>query len=430
MGLQIGVARSDITPPVGVELCGFGIFRERRSTAVLEPLYARAMIIDDGRTRAAIINCDLVGVDIVLTRAIRTRAERELDISADHLMIACTHTHSGPATIPLVGWGERDPAYESRLPDLLMAALSEATARLAPAELAYGQAPVEGIAYNRERKDGSVPDRLDALLVTSHGKPVAFLSHYSCHPVVMCAETTLISGDFVGLATNAVERDYDGVVGFYLQGSSGDINSMSCHKPPDIALKDLHDLSAAFADDLRAALRSAAPIAVNDLRAARRDIVLPQVIPDRAEVLRHIVNADRLLGDTGLPAGPSRNYARFLKETYEHIWTKFDRGELDGMPTEIQAIRMGNLVLAAHPSELFYSFGRAIREATVPLTTFVVGYTNQFVGYIPEPWCYDVTTRHYSYPAHFVPVILGGFRFREDVGEVLSESLLEMIRTV
>src|SRR5579884_387859 len=141
--LQAGVARTDITPPVGVELCGYGPFLGRASVDVHDPLWCRALALESGGEPLLIISCDLIGVLQEMTDAIRAEIRNSHGIPPDRVMITCTHTHSGPNTVRLIGWGEPNEHYRAALPRKIVETAQRAVDDLRPARLAIGQTVLE-----------------------------------------------------------------------------------------------------------------------------------------------------------------------------------------------------------------------------------------------------------------------------------------------
>ena len=92
--LHAGVAVADITPPIGYRMSGY--FNERLSTSVLNPLHAKALVLRQGDTRAAMVFCDIIGLSPDVSRQARERAQRETGIPAENILLAATHTHTGP----------------------------------------------------------------------------------------------------------------------------------------------------------------------------------------------------------------------------------------------------------------------------------------------------------------------------------------------
>ena len=427
--LAIGFGISDITPPVGVELSGFGWYLERKSTGIIEPLYAKSMLWQWEDARGAFISCDLIAVSRKLVKDIRTKVSKECQIPFDNIIVSTTHTHSGPQTLEeLIGWGEKDPDYLQRLPDLIADSSKSAKNEMSPARLEYGETPVSGISYNRENKDGVTDDCLKVLKIIFDTKTVGFLVNYSCHPVVMCEDTSLISGDFTGIAINKVSAKHQ-CTGIFIQGSSGDQNPVYCHLPQEEAVEKLHLLSDRFAGFIEKALDNTKPVVKEPVSAGRKIISLPQIILDRAAVLRTLIITDDFLKYQGsLPEEVERRL-KFEKAVHEALWKRFDVPG-DKRETEIQAVKFGDFIIATHPAELFFQFHKDLEESLKSYKTMISGYTNDFIGYVPTPDKYDVSQREYSYPAHFVPLMVGEFPFKQDVGGILINEMQQLIQSL
>ena len=95
--VQLGTASINITPSVGTWMGGYGA-RIHGATDIHDDLYAKVMVFSDGETKAAIVTCDLVGITEESTAAVRAQVEEQTDIPGNHVMITCSHTHSGPST--------------------------------------------------------------------------------------------------------------------------------------------------------------------------------------------------------------------------------------------------------------------------------------------------------------------------------------------
>ena len=111
--LKAGVAEVNITPPIGISLCGFGN-RKGPAEAVDDDLFARALVLDDGRTRLAIVTSDLISLAPDLVHRIRGLVERAADVPGDGLLLNGSHSHSGPTVMSFRSMGSRDVAYEGR----------------------------------------------------------------------------------------------------------------------------------------------------------------------------------------------------------------------------------------------------------------------------------------------------------------------------
>src|SRR5688500_6293958 len=92
--LMAGFASVDITPPVGYRMSGY--FNERLSTGTLDPLHAKAMVLKQGDVKAAIVICDLIGLQAGVTKKARQLAQEQTKIPAENICVAATHTHTAP----------------------------------------------------------------------------------------------------------------------------------------------------------------------------------------------------------------------------------------------------------------------------------------------------------------------------------------------
>src|SRR5689334_2647839 len=102
--MTLGAAQIDITPNPGIELCGYAS-RIQPSIGVLDPLYAGAILLEDGHERLLWIHCDLIAFDQHIVTAFRAWALQELNLRPEQVLLSATHTHSGPPAIHLTAAG-------------------------------------------------------------------------------------------------------------------------------------------------------------------------------------------------------------------------------------------------------------------------------------------------------------------------------------
>jgi hypothetical protein len=235
--LKAGVAKVDITPPLGVPMWGYTL---RDSTGTLDPLYARVLVLEVGEKRLALVALDL-GRCFGHESLERLRAAVRQSSGISYLLAAASHTHSGP----VVQDRYRDgiPAWEAAVLDKIAAAVAEAHAHAVEARLGtgYGAAYI-GSNRHRANADGTVtwfehnPTQIPTAPVdptvavlrvdTADGRPLAVLVNYSCHPVVFGPDNTQFSADYPAVMTKTVEQAMSGQpLCFFLQGAPGDINS-------------------------------------------------------------------------------------------------------------------------------------------------------------------------------------------------------------
>lgn len=425
--MKFGFAKQDITPPVGVDLCGFGPFILRHSVGVREQLWARAMAMegDDGR-RAVLITCDLIGISASLTAAVRDRLAQSESLCADQVMICCSHTHSGPSTGSYIGWGEPHAPYLALLPGLIEKACRKAFSHLQEATCAHAEVPCEGIGLNREYDVDAPPlaDVLDenwrpakpeltdttshVITIRNEKNLLGFISYFGCHPVVCCQETRMIHGDFCGVATNMLEREHPGCVGLFLQGAQGDVNSCVVHKPEPEALLALDVIASRYARAVRNGLRAAQPFEASCVHTTRRLQPLTRKPWDEAYLLKKLAECETYLHQDSTLATHNTCtwntniqvvYATGLRRLLHQLRTEGDIAP----PLEMAGMRIGPIAILGSPFETFQAIKNDVKAAAMAPIPLVTGFVNDSRGYAPDR---TVAARG-GYAADMVPLIMG-----------------------
>ena len=92
-----GYGLCELTPPLGVELAGYGYYLKREACEVLDPLYARAVMLEADGVRALILSCDLLGLSREVCGPVVEHATNALGCREDAVILVSVHTHTGPA---------------------------------------------------------------------------------------------------------------------------------------------------------------------------------------------------------------------------------------------------------------------------------------------------------------------------------------------
>jgi neutral ceramidase len=233
--LMGGVGKSDITPPVGTPLAGYGARRAQPSTGVHDPTEARALIIDNGVEKIAFVSVDHLGFDHGMVERIRAIASESTDIRPDHIFVMSSHTHSGGGAymemLPLLAnvlAGKFDSRIRSFYEQRTAEAIIAAAKNMKPARIAFGAGEAPGISRFRSTwpPNGPVDPEVGVIRVDSvaTGKPMAVLMNFAAHPTVLGAENMTFSADFVGYARNALEKMMgSGVMAIFANGAQGTI---------------------------------------------------------------------------------------------------------------------------------------------------------------------------------------------------------------
>lgn len=429
--LLLGFAKVDITPRVGVELCGFGPFLNRHSTGVRDRLWARAMAVQIEGRRAVTIACDLVGITLETTRRVRLRLGDSHNLAPADVMICCSHTHSGPAPGCYIGWGAADPPYLEILPHRIASAAAQALRNLEPAQLHHAEVPCEGIAVNREYDQfwapyeaamqpcwrPAKPEQTDT---TCHvlagrkasGELLGFLAYYGCHPVVCCDQSRVIHGDYPGVAINNLERQHPGSVGLFLQGAQGDINTAIGGRNQAESLLALDEIARRFAAAVDHGIRTAEALEISHLATCRRDVIFSRRLGAAAELEARLAKCEEQIlvaGPDGLPTEASHDVR--LQAVYaialRGLLRRLRRGETLEPATEVHGLRLGPLAVLGSPFETFRAIKNEVCEVARAPIALVTSFVNDSTGYAVDHTC----AARGGYAADMVPLICGELPF-------------------
>ena len=241
---RVGAAKVDVTPAQSELPKGY--------LGILDPLYSRAIVIDNGNTSAALVTLDAGAAPPDLCKAVATRIEKELGIPATNVLITATHSHSVPGVFPFFmrpgasldsATMGRVTAYENRVFD----SVKMAKDKLQPARVSYGTG-VSSINVQRDMIDpvthhwweganyNGLSDKTVAVIKfeSLSGDPIAIYYNYAMHAVIT-GNLDMVSGDAPGAASRYIEGHFnDKVVALWSEGASGDQNPVYFQQTYDL----------------------------------------------------------------------------------------------------------------------------------------------------------------------------------------------------
>ncbi len=388
--LKAGVAEVNITPPIGVSLCGFGN-RAGPAETVYDDLFVRALVLDDGRTRLAIVTSDLISFAPDLVTRIRDLVESAAGIPGGCLLLNGSHSHSGPTVMSFRSMGRRDQAYEDVLCRQVAGAVRMAVDRLDAVSIHGGRAPVR-IAHNRRaRRDGHMtighnpqgPEApwVDVLRIDNRaGSALGLLYTTAAHPVNL--RGLAFSAEFPGYAARFIRRELDGGLPMFAQGCCGDINCT----PMDGTLRTTMQQGELLGAAAVAAARRAEPLSSNRLGSERQVIHLPTRIPSVDEAQRAL-NEQK---DRVRHAENDSEASDYLTLQYrgQIAWAKdYLAAAQNRQPRpeafEIQVLRIGETAVVAYPGEMFVDYQLEMDRSSPFEKTITLGFSNGCIGYVP-----------------------------------------------
>jgi neutral ceramidase len=403
--LQAGVAVVDITPPLGYRMAGY--FNERLNTGTHDPLQAKALVLGQGDERAALVFCDLVGIARSVSERARRLAAEKTGIPAPNILVAATHSHTGPLYAGAlrqylhdraVADKGLDPHEKIDYPAILAAKIAEAIDKAArsvrPVALSAGMARQEGLSFNRRfhMKDGTVqfnPGKLNPNIVRPAGpidpdvgllrfragdKELALLTVFALH--LDTVGGTEYSADYPFYLERKL-RPILGVEGVSLfgAGTCGDINHIDVSKKdPQKGHLEAGRIGTTLGDTVMKALPKLRPQRSPRL-VVRRTIVQAPLQKYSAEAIAQARKDMAKIGTRELP---------FLKQVEAYKIMSLQMLPSETLPMEVQVFRLSDEVaIVGLPGEIFVDLGLAIKKASPFPVTLVIELCNDAPGYVP-----------------------------------------------
>ncbi|MCC5931806.1 MAG: hypothetical protein JJU28_21345 [Cyclobacteriaceae bacterium] len=218
---KAGAAVKNITPDPLLPVSG-GVGIPRPADTKLGELFVRALVLEKGKTRVAIVGIDNLGWPSTLAN--RTRALVK-GIAPENILIGATHTHSAPDAYAFAdedGNHAADLTYLDNCVKIIAEAIQEAIDKLEPAQLKIAVDEAKGkIAYNYYAPQLYDPRCNVLQAVTSDGsKVIATMVNYAIHPEVLGNGQGILSPDLCGPLYDRIESKTGGIA-IFMNGALG-----------------------------------------------------------------------------------------------------------------------------------------------------------------------------------------------------------------
>jgi neutral ceramidase len=376
--LRAAAGAVDLRPIIGARLTGYAL-RLEPSSGIHDPLMAKLLLLDDGDTRLLWIACDLIGFDPADDAELRRLVSSRLSIPPENVIVSCTHTHSGPSSMPFRGTlAQVDRTWLHQTFDAIANEAGELRPR--PALLTHATTAVPDIGFNRQDKSSPIDERLlVARLSDQDDKTIATIINYATHPVVLAEKNLLYSADFAGYATDCI-GDEIGSIALFIQGSAGDVNPFIFRDHPrdagtfDVAERMGRTLARSAIDALERATDFSAPHQAS-IAIAQRIVELPLAAAPTVEQCAQLRSE--------LESRDPR-WAMFERIWLEELEQAIARNAVPrSLSVTLSACRIGRLYIVTFPLEIYSQIGLDIRDRLAPRHLIIAGYTNGLYGYAP-----------------------------------------------
>lgn len=429
--MKAGAAVEDFTPTTSQFLCGYPHV-PRMSEGVHDPLLSSALYLENGDTRLLMIANDILYVTESMVRQIRRDIAARTGLPAGHILVSCTHTHSGPkvADSPFQRHDPVVPPVDTAFTDHMVAAITragiQAVANAEPATLGFARADSTGIGTNRHDPAGPADHEMPVLAArTPDGQRwIALLYVCSMHPTVLHEDSRLVSADFPWAARRMLQEQLLGTDCPVLHhlGCAG--NQSSRHVTSANTFDEAERIGTVLG---KAVLAATEGLRFDDdpaLGVVSRQVDPPRkTFPPAAQAEAELQRArDRFaeLKRSG-PAAEARTAECdvFGAEHRAFLARVAAEGKLDPVyatctPVEIQALRIGDWCFVGWPSETYVEYGLAVKAQSPD--TFVITLANgKMIGYI--------TTREAAETGKYES---GAALFAPETGDLFAETSVNM----
>jgi Neutral/alkaline non-lysosomal ceramidase, N-terminal len=394
--LRVGASRIEITPPpdAALPMAGYAS-RTQGFRGIHDPLFVRALVLDDGATEVALVAWESLYVPEQVWAETSQQIAKDTGIRPEHVLLSAVHDHGAPTLAPAEPTAAQR-AYRTTVQHAAVDAVRRAKAQLQPARFGIGRAPAYVNINRREFSAGrgwwlgfnedGVSDKTVTVLRFEDltGKPIALWINYAVHAVVMGPDNYQITGDIAGATSRFVEQHYlgndrprsdggmrlrlrpeekaagDGVVAVWTSGAAGDQNPVSMASGEDFTLVDA--LGKVLGE---ASVRAAANVKMTteaSLRGAQKVVTCPGRRVD---------------------PGPTPRA--------EYTFT-----DADPIDIRLSLVMINDIALAGVSGEVFTLIAQRLQREARAQQVVMATHTNGAIGYIPndaafEPVSYEVT---------------------------------------
>jgi len=362
--MRAGFGQWELTPPMGVELAGYGYYLGRCAQSVRDPLYARAVLLEQDDQRTLVISCDLLGLSKAVCAEVFAHAA-QFDIPSERIIIVSIHTHTGPCIKYHEGCGYVNDDYVATVGGLICRAVDAAIADLTKVTgLEQAFQPFEGDhIYNRTVADGPVDRFVRGFTLLREDREPICMVNAACHGVFR-GRKTAVSADFAGEVNRLMESR--GFRSIYLNGLCGDIDPW---KPTDERLCEFAQIVA----DAFTAHTQPLPLT---LEAGELPFTLKLTSVTEEEICGAAAHAVVVSGGEDMPA--ARVALTWKKEMLAKLSSLRATEDIT-----CKYLVLGGVPVMAFPFEGFTLIGQEVRRILQREDALMLGCGEELLGYLP-----------------------------------------------
>ncbi|MGH9341941.1 MAG: neutral/alkaline non-lysosomal ceramidase N-terminal domain-containing protein [Acidobacteriota bacterium] len=409
---RAGAAKSNITPFLGGLIVGG--WSPDPAKHIHDELWARCLVLDDGQTQIAIAVSDNVGISRDVFDEAKRMVHEKTGLPVENMLMSSTHTHSATSARGdrYIAGGNTLDEYQQFVAHRIADGIRRAMNNLEPARVGWANGHEPDQVFNRRyymkpgtplldpfggtdkvkmnpgianpdvvKPAGPTDQEIPFISVHSEdGRPIALLANYSLHYVGGVGGAH-ISADYFGMFADRIQqligadRLEPPFVAMMSNGTSGDINNINVLGKRE--RREPYQKMREVAEDVAAAVYKAyQTVEYRDwvpLGMEQTEIELGVRVPSEDDV----AYARKLLSKP--ESAPTRN-------SRERIYAQrtLQMAELPpSIPVIVQALRIGDVGIAAIPNEVFVEIGLEIKERSPLKPAFTISLANGSYGYLP-----------------------------------------------
>ena len=417
--MKAGTGKTDITPPLGTPMAGY--FYERLATNVHDPLYAKALVLENGEQKMVLVTVDNVAISSECTANARAKIREEFNIPLANIIISATHSHTSPVL---------STVYKEMLSVKIYDAVKIAMQNLQPAVIKSGAGKEETVSFHRRylMKDGTVkfnpgplnPDIVRPMgpidpevgilyLETFSGKPIAVLVNFAIH--LDTVGGTEFSADFPHFLGKVLQKVLgDDVQVMFALGTCGNINHFNVKSPETLkGFGRAERIGYALAGSVIKEFPALEKVDAREIKSGNEKLYLK--IPEYTKEQVEMAKVNAMKKSTLESSTPEIREAQKILKIQE----------MAGKPieAEVQVFGLGDVGIVGLPGEIFVELGMEIKKRSPFKNTFILTLSNSSIGYIPNAEAFD-------YGAYEVEVS----RIAKGEGEKLVGSVVKLLESI
>ncbi|HPZ45361.1 MAG TPA: neutral/alkaline non-lysosomal ceramidase N-terminal domain-containing protein [Coprothermobacter proteolyticus] len=401
--IKYGYSQRTITLPLGIQMAGF--LGERKAEGVHDDLYAKALYLEFAEhQKFFLIALDTLAISLDFSQAVASQLESHTGIPKDHILIAATHTHSGPEGLQstklltpdgkVQAVGNIDSTlFEYTVEQTVNSAL-ESMKDVKSGKLLFGECPFTQRVFGnrRELNTEELLPTFKMLILQGEDGSKALLYNFGCHPTVLHEQNHLISADFPGKVASLLTEQVNNLkFAMFFNGAAGDVSTRFYRQKSDF--DEIERVAKVVQDSLIRCIPNTKEIDLDPDKFQAITIPVQLKIKEMPpmDVLRNMLRQAqeelqraRLRGEQNLRPWESKVEGI---ESLIRTSTAVNGAQL--IQTALHILVFGEVSFVGVPGELFSTLGKQIEEALKPKKIFVVGYASDYIGYIPDMSAYD-----------------------------------------